>query len=82
VGALAPALFPLELVVEFGCQSLVVRRDWNFVGNAAGCVSKVPVRAQDFSGALHPLPFSRLALRNPLGRGISNAGQIRRPGEG
>jgi len=21
---------------EFGCQSLVVRRDWNFVGNAAG----------------------------------------------
>jgi hypothetical protein len=37
--------------------------------------------AQDFSRALQPPPFSRVAIRNSKGRGISNAGKIRRPGE-
>jgi hypothetical protein len=37
--------------------------------------------AQDFSSALQPPPFSRVAISNSKGHGISNAGKIRRPGE-
>ena len=49
-----PSSHNKQAKLEFGCQteslvvkSLVVRRDWNFVGNAAGCVSKVPVPSDE-----------------------------------